>query len=97
MSRFGNRIVKAKWRQEGEISFLTGVRITGIDKIGFVLDITRVIAEQHNLNIRSLHFSSNEGVTEGEIMLFIHNAENLNILIAQLKKIKGVSRVSRIN
>lgn len=97
MSHFGDCIVKAKWKQEGAISFLTGIKITGIDRIGFVNDITKIITEQLNINIRSLHFDSVDGVTEGAVMLYVYNTQNLQQLIRKIQKIKGITNVSRIN
>ena len=52
MSKFGNRIIKAKWRKEQEIAFLSGIRMEGFDKKGMIKDIIDIITSQHTLNIR---------------------------------------------
>ncbi len=97
MARYGNRIVKAKWTQQQSISFLTGIKITGIDKLGFINDITKVITENLNLNMRSIHFDSNDGVTEGVVMFYVNNTKELNDVILSIKKINGISKVARVN
>jgi len=97
MARYGNRIVKAKWTQQQSISFLTGIKITGIDKLGFINDITKVITENLKLNMRSIHFDSHDGVTEGVVMLYVNNTKELNDVILSIKKINGISKVVRVN
>ncbi len=97
MSQFGNRIVKAKWRSEEAVSLLAGVKIQGLDKKGLMRELTNVISEQLNLNMRSLNFESSEGVFVGTIMLYIQDLESFNYLISNLKKIDGIEKVSRIN
>lgn len=97
MSQFGNRIVKAKWRNHEGVSILTGLKINGIDRKGLVKEVTDVISGQLNLNMRSVNFESSEGVFDGVIMVYVQNLENLNELISELKKIKGIDKVDRIN
>ncbi|HTX87379.1 MAG TPA: RelA/SpoT family protein, partial [Bacteroidales bacterium] len=43
-SSFGNRLVKITWNNKDAVSFLTGIRITGIDKLGLINDITKIIS-----------------------------------------------------
>jgi len=96
MANYGYRILKAKWASsQNSISFLTGLRIVGIDDVGLVNKITTVIFHDFNVNIRSLAISSNEGIFEGDIMVFVNDTEQLDRLIEHLKKIPGVTGVSR--
>ena len=96
MSKFGNRIIKAKWRKEQEIAFLSGIRMEGFDKKGMIKDIIDIITSQHNLNIRSLNIASKNGVFTGELMLYIENAKSLNELIEQLHKIDNLEKIQRV-
>ncbi|MBO4655709.1 MAG: bifunctional (p)ppGpp synthetase/guanosine-3',5'-bis(diphosphate) 3'-pyrophosphohydrolase [Bacteroidales bacterium] len=96
MSKFGNRIIKAKWRKEQRIAFLSGVRMEGFDKKGMIKEIVDIISAQHNLNIRSLNIASKNGVFTGELMLYIENVKTLNELIEQLKQIDNLEKVQRI-
>jgi GTP pyrophosphokinase len=47
--------------------------------------------------MKSLQFDSNNGIFEGTISIYVHNAENLNNLILKLMKIKGMDSVYRID
>ena len=96
MSKFGNRIIKAKWRKEQEIAFLSGIRMEGFDKKGMIKDIIDIITSQHNLNIRSLNIATKNGVFTGEVMLYIENVMALNELIDQLHKIDNIEKIERI-
>lgn len=96
MSKFGNRIVKAKWRENEKITFLAGIKMIGIDRRGLLHDLTRVISEAWNINIRGLVMESSEGVFEGRMMVYISDAEHLNKLMENIKKVDGIEKVFRV-
>jgi GTP pyrophosphokinase len=97
MSKFGNRIVKAKWNKEDPILFLAGLEFKSIDRIGFIYRVSDIISNKHNLKIRSFNMNSSNEVSEGRIMLYVQNTQNLNDLITDLKKIKEIKKISRMN
>ena len=98
MARKGDKIVKAKWRNEQQnVDFLAGIKIKGFDYKGLVNNITGVIYQDFQINCRSMKFESSEGLFEGTIMLYIHNVEHLQKLIEKLKTIDGIKQVERIN
>jgi GTP pyrophosphokinase len=97
-ARYGNRIVKAKWRiDEENAEFLAGISIKGFDTKGLVSNITGIIYKDFEVNCRSVQVETSEGLFEGTIMLYIQNVEHLNKLIARLKLISGIEKVERIN
>ncbi len=96
MANYGYRILKAKWASsQTNVAFLTGLRIVGIDDVGLVNKITNVISQEFNVNIRSLSISSNEGIFEGNIMVFVNHIDQLDSLMKNLKEISGITGVSR--
>jgi GTP pyrophosphokinase len=97
MSKFGKRIIKAKWKNKESIGFLTGIKIQGVDKKGFIRKVTEVITEKHNINIRSFHLDTSEGMTEGTVMLYLHDTQTLHKLLENLMNIKEIIKVSRID
>jgi len=96
MSNYAYRIVKARWTSQQQIAFLAGIKITGIDDVGLVNNVTRVISEELNVNMRSLSFDSHDGVFDGTVMVYVHDTRHLKHLKAKLRLIKGVINVSRI-
>ncbi len=96
MANYGYRILKATWASmQNRPSFLTGLKIVGIDDVGLVNKITTVISHDFNVNIRSLSISSNEGIFEGDIMVFVNDTQQLDNLIKNLKQISGITGVTR--
>jgi GTP pyrophosphokinase len=47
--------------------------------------------------MRSIKFDTDDGIFEGTIMIYVHDTKHLNHLIDVLKKVKGVSKVQRID
>ncbi len=96
MANYGYRILKAKWASlHNNVAFLTGLKIVGIDDVGLVNKITTVISQDFKVNIRSLSISSNEGIFEGDIMVFVNDTNQLDSLIKHLKQIPGITGVTR--
>jgi guanosine-3',5'-bis(diphosphate) 3'-pyrophosphohydrolase len=96
MSNYAYRVVKAKWSQE-LLSFLAGIKVSGIDEMGIVNNITKVISNELNVNMRSISFDTNDGTFEGTIMVFVHDTKHLTDLMNKLKKVPGVLQVKRID
>lgn len=97
MSNYAYRIVKARWMGQEAIAFLAGIRITGIDEVGLVNNITKIISDQLNVNMRSISFDTIAGTFEGTIMVYVHDTEHLKSLINQLMTVGGVHSVERIS
>lgn len=96
MSKYNYRIVKTKWSQSKEIAFLTGFKLNGIDGLGLINKMTKIISEDHNVNIRSISIESEEGIFEGIVKLYVNDIEQLETLIATLKTLDGVIDIKRI-
>jgi GTP pyrophosphokinase len=97
LSKYAYRTVKAKWTHSESLAFLAGLKIIGIDNVGIVNNITKVISNDLNLNIRTINVESNAGKFEGTVMLYIHDTRHLKDLIQNLKKIEGIQQVFRID
>ncbi len=97
MSNYAYRIVKAKWTNQEQISFLAGIKVTGIDEMGIVNRITQIISSELNVNMRSISFDSHDGVFEGTIMVFVHDTNHLTGLMQKLKKVDGILTSTRID
>lgn len=97
MSNYGYRIVKARWTHQQELAFLTGLRITGIDDVGLINQLTTVISNDFKINIRSITVDSDNGIFEGSIMVYVNDTEHLENLIKKLKTVKGITDVNRFD
>ncbi len=97
MSKYGNNLVKAKWSNNESLQFLAGISIKGFDRLGMIRDITNIVSKQLNINIRSLTLETNSGIFEGIITVYIHNTEQLKGLIDNLREVKGIENINRLN
>ncbi|MDB3887344.1 bifunctional (p)ppGpp synthetase/guanosine-3',5'-bis(diphosphate) 3'-pyrophosphohydrolase [bacterium] len=95
MSNYSYRIVNAHWTGKEELSFLAGLKVTGIDEVGMVNKITQIISSQLHVNMKSISFESNDGVFEGNVMAYVNNTTHLDELIEKLENVAGVINVSR--
>jgi GTP diphosphokinase / guanosine-3',5'-bis(diphosphate) 3'-diphosphatase len=95
MANFGHRVVKTKWAKNKEISFLTGLKITGIDDVGVIHKITNLISGELKININAITVEALDGVFHGNIRLFVHDKEELEMLFASLKQLPGIHAVER--
>ncbi|GAA4443658.1 RelA/SpoT family protein [Pontibacter saemangeumensis] len=97
MSNYGNRIIKAKWTDQKELAFLAGIRIKGTDRVGLVNDLTKVISTSLKVNMRSITIDSNDGIFEGNIMVFVNDTGHLDLLMQRMGRVSGVLTVERFD
>ncbi|HEY0731778.1 MAG TPA: RelA/SpoT family protein, partial [Chitinophagaceae bacterium] len=97
LSSYGHRIVKTKWAKNKEISFLTGLKIIGMDDVGVVNKITNLISGELKINISAITIEAHEGLFEGTIRLFVHDKEELEQLVERLKALHGIHSVDRFD
>jgi GTP diphosphokinase / guanosine-3',5'-bis(diphosphate) 3'-diphosphatase len=96
LSNYAHRVVKTKWAKHKEISFLTGLRIIGMDDVGVINKITNIISGDLKMNISGLSIESRDGLFEGNIKIFVHDKDELEKLIDKLKSLNGIQSVERI-
>ncbi|WP_342329058.1 bifunctional (p)ppGpp synthetase/guanosine-3',5'-bis(diphosphate) 3'-pyrophosphohydrolase [Pedobacter sp. FW305-3-2-15-E-R2A2] len=97
MANYGYRVVKAKWNRQQELTFLTGLHIIGIDDVGLINNITKVISGDFKVNMRSITVDTDNGIFDGSIMIFVNDKEHLDNLIKNLLEVKGVTGVTRFD
>lgn len=95
-SSFGNRILDAKWDMHKRLYFDATIHLKGIDRIGMLNEVTKVISEQMNVNIHKITLSSDEGIFDGIIELRVHDRDDVMEIINSLKKIDNMQKVNQI-
>lgn len=95
MANFAHRVVKTKWAKNKEISFLTGLRLTGIDDVGVIHKITHLISGELRININAITVEAKDGIFEGNIRIYVHDKEELDKLVEWLKQLTGIYSVER--
>ena len=95
-SGYGNRILDAKWDMHKRLLFDATIRLQGIDRMGILVDVSRVITSQMNVNIHKLTISGEDGVFDGSIELRVHDRDDVRDIIEALKEVEGIQDVQQI-
>ena len=96
-SRFGYRIIRAKWSGKGNSGYAVTLHVTGRDDIAIVTNITSVIGKEANVALRSLNINSVDGIFQGDFTVMIRDTTALNALTKKIKAVGGVKAVERLN
>jgi GTP diphosphokinase / guanosine-3',5'-bis(diphosphate) 3'-diphosphatase len=96
MANYAHRVVRAKWAGSKQLSFLTAVRIVGLDDVGVINKITTVISGDLKVNMRSMNIESKDGIFEGTFTVFVQSKEQLEQLCARLGELEGINKVIRL-
>jgi GTP pyrophosphokinase len=95
-SNYAYRIMSAKWIDSSQQVFRAIIKLTGIDRLGLVNSITKVVSENMNVNIKSIQFDTNSGVFNGKISVEVNNNNFVSKLMERLQKINGIEKVFRV-
>ncbi|MCD2258714.1 RelA/SpoT family protein [Psychroserpens luteolus] len=95
-SNYAYRIMQAKWIDSTQQEFATQIKLSGIDNLGLVNNITEVISSNMHVNMKSISFETDDGVFSGKINVVVNNINMLKKLIDNLKKINGIDKVTRV-
>lgn len=100
MSNYGYRIIKARWADSNlnsSKSFLTSIKVQGIDSVGIVSAITNIISTQLQINMKSINVTANEGMFEGNITLQVSDTKHLEELMNKIKQASQLISVTRVD
>ena len=95
-ANYDYRVMPAKWVNEQRYSSRVRIEIEGIDRKGLVNDITEVISNAMNIDMKSISIESNDGIFLGTITLEVKNKSQLEETLKQLRNVLSVTQVKRI-
>lgn len=95
LSKMAYRCVKARWESTKLRENTASITVHGIDRLGIVNRITEIISNQHNVNMKSISFETNDGIFEGNITVLVYDTEHLKQLMQKFEQVEGVQRVVR--
>ena len=94
-SGYGNRILDAKWDMHKRLLFDATIAIRGIDRIGMLNEVTKVISEQLNVNIHKITISCDQGIFDGSLEILVHDRDDVKVIMKKLKAIKGLQEIKQ--
>ena len=95
-SNYAYRIISAKWVDSSQEESMADIQLTGIDNLGLINEITKVISSNMHVNMRNLNFNTDGGTFTGKITVVVKNKAILKKVIENLKQINGIDKVTRL-
>ncbi|MDA9374228.1 RelA/SpoT family protein [Flavobacteriaceae bacterium] len=95
-SNYAYRIIVSNWIDSSQEEFVAEITLNGLDNLGLVSNITKVISNQMNVNMRAINFNTDGGTFSGKIKVVVKNSDTLKKLVGNLKHINGIEKVSRL-
>ena len=93
---YNYRIQKAKWIDSSQREFKAELLITGIDALGLVNNVTKEVSNNLNIDMKRVHFDTDDGIFKGKIVVVVKNKNILDNLVQNIKKINGIDKVTRL-
>ena len=95
MSKMAYRCIKASWKSEELKENIAAITVHGIDRLGIVNKLTEIVSNQHNVNMKSISFETEDGIFEGHLKVLVFDTEHLEQLMRKFEQVEGVQRVER--
>jgi GTP diphosphokinase / guanosine-3',5'-bis(diphosphate) 3'-diphosphatase len=89
------RIIDVKWARTIGQQFFGAIKVIGEDRVGLVNDLTDVLSKSMKTNMKSINVSSDSGMFEGILTIYVNDLEHLEKIIDRIKKVPGIKNVLR--
>ena len=89
------RVIAVEWSRQKDVQFQASLRLVGEDRVGIVSDVTTVISKSLKTNIRSITVTSEDGMFEGTIVLYVSDTSQLTRVVKRLGRLDGIYGVYR--
>lgn len=94
-SKMAYRCINARWKTDDLKENIAAITVKGIDKLGIVNRLTEIVSNQHNVNMKSISFETDDGLFEGILRVMVYDTEHLEQLMRKFEQVEGVQRVER--
>lgn len=99
LTKYSYRVIDVKWQVAAEklSSFIANVKVSGVDSIGLLGELTNVISTDLKVNMQSISVDTKKGNFEGKLKLQVKDDKHLDELIHKLLKLKDITKVTRVD
>ena len=94
---YGKRIYSATWNTHRVQSFVETVELKGIDRFGVFIQVLQAITTDFHINLRSINISSDDGIFQGTMELYVYDRSELDALFKAIRKINDIKEIRRIS
>lgn len=93
------RLIDAEWDIEGKgmanVSYLASIRIIGTEKVGLMLEVSRVFTEE-DVSVKSLTIKTTKFTAIFDVSIEVKGKEQLEKIIKRLMKLKDILEIERM-
>ena len=94
---YGKRLYSATWNTHRVQSFVETIELKGIDKFGVFIQVLQTITTEFHINMRAIHVSSDDGIFQGTMEIYVYDKSELEDLLKAIRKIDDIKEVKRVN
>jgi GTP pyrophosphokinase len=94
---YGKRIYSATWNTHRVQSFVETVELKGIDKFGVFIQVLQTITKDFHINMRAINVSSDDGIFQGTMELYVYDKTELDDLFKAIRKIEDIKEIRRLD
>jgi GTP pyrophosphokinase len=94
---YGKRLYSATWNTHRVQSFVETIELKGIDKFGVFIQVLQTITTEFHINMRAIHMSSDDGIFQGTMEIYVYDKSELEDLLKAIRKIDDIKEVKRVN
>lgn len=95
MNSDGERVLEATWARTPDMQFLAAIKLVGEDRVGLINDLTDVLSKSLKTNMKSINVSSDSGMFEGIVTLYVSDLSHLDQIMEKLKRVEGIRTAHR--
>lgn len=94
--RFGYRILKARWKGNGEEGQEIELRVIGNDQLNIVHAVVNQVNSEEGVNLRNYSIKSTDGLFQANLNIHLRNPRLINSLLKSIRDLSGVKSVDRL-
>jgi GTP diphosphokinase / guanosine-3',5'-bis(diphosphate) 3'-diphosphatase len=92
----GNRLIEVEWDDDGSGTFVVSIEIISLDRPRLLLDITRVLVENHVSILSSTSAAGTDRVSRMKFEFLLGDTTHLTSILNALKRVDSVYDVYRV-
>ncbi|MCD8281694.1 MAG: RelA/SpoT family protein [Prevotella sp.] len=95
-STYGDRIVDAVWNMFRGMLFDAAIQVKGFDRKGILKDVSRVLSDQMDIDIRDISLATKDGIFSGTILVRVYDREEVTEIADSLRRISDIKEVNML-
>ena len=92
----GKRLIHVNWEPDEKTFFVTSIRVEGVNRKGFLTDITGAFTKS-GCNIRTAEINTMDEIATDDFDVDVKDLTSLQNLMKEIQKVKGVTKVTRLD